>query len=103
MTQSKHTLGPWKFRNEKSRPVTRIYANGDAIASALRPKREVLEGFHIPEQEVIANARLIAAAPDLLEALERCVSVLSMHDTPHIYNQAKEAIAKARGEHDQKN
>ncbi len=51
------------------------------------------------EQE--ANARLIAAAPDLLDALERLVS--SARDVDHGYmdqaiDNAESAIAKARGD-----
>lgn len=57
-------------------------------------------------------ARLIAAAPDLLAALEQCLSVLThpvvgtyLHDDPDWYhaldlasNEARAALAKARGE-----
>jgi hypothetical protein len=43
-----------------------------------------------------ANARLIAAAPDLLEALEEIVRKDLLAGT--ILNDARAAIAKARGE-----
>jgi hypothetical protein len=52
---------------------------------------------HIEE----ANARLMAAAPDLLEAL-RCLLDCSDHQNPEVWdaavNQARAAIAKATGE-----
>ena len=56
-----------------------------------------------------ANARLIAAAPDLLEALKKCVHIIgSSADSPEnlwrtddevneAYNSALAAIAKAEG------
>ena len=54
-----------------------------------------------------ANARLIAAAPDLLEALEKCASVIGAPQEGHwatdvevndAYDSAVAAIAKAKGE-----
>ena len=47
-----------------------------------------------------ANARLIAAAPDLLEALEQCLEVMDEHHVNHdpAFSNATTAIAKATGE-----
>jgi hypothetical protein len=48
-----------------------------------------------------ADARLIAAAPDLLEALEAVmhIGVVTPHKNwPAVAEQARAAIAKARGE-----
>ena len=42
------------------------------------------------------NARLIAAAPDLLEALKATVADTA-HSSPDLRNQALAAIAKATG------
>lgn len=51
--------------------------------------------------EALANARLIAAAPDLLEALQACdeaMSYMSEYDIPlHLPFRVKAAIAKATG------
>lgn len=54
-------------------------------------------------QEAYANANLIAAAPDLYEALSDIVSSLVIHDLGPIYLTkeiiiARAALAKARGE-----
>jgi hypothetical protein len=54
-----------------------------------------------------ADARLIAAAPDLLEALEQLINATDTYDRPIAWawgdgeplTQAREAIAKATGEH----
>lgn len=55
------------------------------------------------EAEARANARLIAAAPDLLQTLRSCVSVLRaahMHKLtiPNLVAHAESVIAKATGE-----
>ena len=61
-----------------------------------------MEGAQSPECE--ANARLIAAAPDLLEALEMCTKAMAsvLPDfNPYdqaAYDKARAAIAKAKGE-----
>jgi hypothetical protein len=47
-------------------------------------------------EEEVANAHLIAAAPELLEALE---AVVAISDRKHdAWDAAKAAIAKAKGE-----
>lgn len=47
-------------------------------------------------EEAEANARLIAAAPEMLEALE---GILAITDRDHAaWNKARAAIAKAKGE-----
>ena len=51
----------------------------------------------IPQEAAEANARLIAAAPDLLEALENFMAKVSpLNDTPEAV-AARAAIARARG------
>ena len=65
MTQDKHTPGPWKidpFTNYK----TQIYGDKKHIAVALTQSSEQ---FQVTVSEAEANARLIAAAPELLEVL----------------------------------
>ena len=52
------------------------------------------------EAEGAANARLIAAAPDLLEALEGLCAAYGPYITGHVvwWKDAIDAIAKAKGE-----
>lgn len=59
-----HTAGPWRVVNEPTRKDTRLICGG-AIHIATVPNQET-QGY--PDA---ANARLIAAAPDLLAALQR--------------------------------
>lgn len=43
------------------------------------------------------DARLMAAAPELLEALEECM-LINKKLNPQAYRKARKAIAKAKGE-----
>ena len=50
-------------------------------------------------EEGKANAKLIAAAPDLLEALIDCIEIFDAMNTKAItVDKARAAIAKAKGE-----
>ena len=77
-SEAKHTPGPWvhvRFGGIVGGPFYK-YANGEAqsqVASAT-----VGEGISPEERE--ANARLIAAAPDLLEALRTARQELRFHN-----------------------
>ena len=84
-----HTPGPWKV----DRPYIR--GAGRAIAS--------LESWH-NEVEDAANAHLIAAAPELYEALENLIDFL-FHGKKNCQAilRAKAALAKARGDEGEEN
>jgi hypothetical protein len=80
---SKHTPGPWEFSHtwvqtvDKKTPI----ANFNFYASTE------------------ANARLIAAAPELLEALRNIISDIEPTDpNDRLWVGARAAIAKATGE-----
>ena len=101
MSDAKHTPGPWKFEELTAQ-------DGDGYI--LTEGDEVVIVHHggayskgLQRDEVLANARLIAAAPDLLEALEDAREELEWYETElagECYNNPKlnAAIAKARGE-----
>jgi hypothetical protein len=85
---TQHTPGPWKFGS---------ISNGDFY------KRNIAgaDGYHVAltssrdDAEVDANARLIAAAPELLEALQ---AIIDTGLSTSKIGAAKIAIAKATGE-----
>lgn len=57
--------------------------------------------LNVPQEEREANAALIAAAPDLLEALKLCAPLLQVHnDGPWLAasTKAMDAILKAIGD-----
>ncbi|WP_156410376.1 hypothetical protein [Bosea sp. Root381] len=74
MAESKHTEGPWHVEyspNFRSRGNTHIVLNGDRYPAAMVPAWDAPEdGEEYAAEEALANARLIAAAPDLYEALK---------------------------------
>ena len=91
MTQeTKHTPAPWKLHN-----ATNIVGCGAGYD--LIDQTEGEDIVHRTFIECIANARLIAAAPDLLEALE-ALRGACMAKHPSLLEQADKAIARARGE-----
>lgn len=85
-----HTPGPWLFHE----------GLGWCLVKA--GNREVLKYMHSPDHENQANARLIAAAPELLEVLEDllyayCDPGNQGGDHDEKVEAARAAIAKARG------
>lgn len=92
---TKFTPGPWFAVADKGQTIIRTSRSSAAfspLAIVKGDKRDTLK-----DQE--ANARLIAAAPDLLEALSEIVNeggkFVMTQDT---HRKARAAIAKARGE-----
>ena len=89
-----HTPGPWAIldRIENSRTLTHI-SNGAHIVCTLGTTRTDGSPNHS------ANARLIAAAPDLLQVAKDYVLLCQLHDMEGaVLDAARAAIAKATGE-----
>jgi hypothetical protein len=103
----KHTPGPWKTESfsqaESGESVTlELHANSGYIGTfALE-----LDGNHTPEDvaEFLANGRLIAAAPELLEALEAVNEAFHRQSLVEhrgdVMPKVWAAIRKAKGERD---
>lgn len=95
---SAHTPGPWAYR------LTETYAvlgpDGGRVAICTNLKGQHGLGGRRESNEVAANARLIAAAPELLEALQAMVECSHTNDiqTCAMASQlARAAIVKATG------
>ena len=123
---STHTPGPWKLTRGRRGTLsnsenwtstitiqTDFHASGkitngpeaDIAAMNLDSRAAGLGGVrtfshHIDADEAEANARLIAAAPELLDALGRLLHMAEEGSIPgpNTLNQARAAIAKAKGE-----
>ena len=91
---SNHTPGPWTFNGRTVRGPHPKDPEGRTriVAEAIWDR-----GTYVDDAE--ANARLIAAAPELLEALEALVLDESKEYIPtRLWDAARAAIAKAKGE-----
>ncbi len=89
-----HTPAPW-------------YALAEGVTDAAIGYRAIIDsdGYTVcnPSPMGEANARLIAAAPDLLNALDGLLDYLRDYDADYpeaapIFGKARSAIAKATGE-----
>lgn len=100
----KHTPGPWVYRPETdSRLKGYIRAKSNGIGGKIAVCRVNYTGNSM--EEVEANARLIASAPDMLRALERIAfepqgpaDATDRHVLDACVEIAKEAIGRATGD-----
>ena len=86
----KHTPGPWAIENGRC-----IYGRGNFI----KPFVASVEDDH-NDAETAANARLIAAAPDMYHALQDLIAYLGVdvdNGLDELLTNARDAIAKATG------
>lgn len=114
---SAHTPGPWYF-DEDDRAVGPVSNKSIGVCSIMLADGNAAR-YHFGEQS-IANANLIAAAPDLLEALDNLLwhaeqleeliesergkgrSAEQLYAAGEMHNymiEAKKAIARAKGEY----
>lgn len=93
-----HTAGPWRIDWNISR-LDIFAAGGQLIARLLRSTKDGAPTYD--DAEAIANARLIAAAPELLKALADLVARCEYDGIPNdslpAVEAARDAIAKAQG------
>jgi hypothetical protein len=111
MNKTQHTTGPWIVRDWNPTGQKTV----EVIRDGLRSKLAILHPSHLCDEHggsLDANARLIAAAPDLLAALQRAEALLGIACNPGIdktlvlcatscqwaANEARAALAKAQGE-----
>lgn len=99
MNKTKHTPGPWTV-NRATLQVRAEYTSGGETSFDIIAE---LPAEYATESECEANAALIAAAPDLLEAAIACAeySALTWSDDPDnepgFFKDLRDAIAKAEG------
>jgi hypothetical protein len=99
MTQVKHTPGPWRARKRVHSHKMRVWSSRDGHANyGVKPGDKI-----VADVDLASNAYLIAAAPDLLEALEDAMDAWETHCKSGDSMQgcwesdARAAIAKAKG------
>lgn len=94
-TKTTYTPGPWELRHERHLGKT------DHIIKIGTSAVYFQRGVGQTEAETIINARLIASAPELLEALKRVRHAFYVDGTSKALRVAfegtKELVAKAEG------
>lgn len=109
MTENTHTPGPWALEIDDEDPEAlivgnkgngEIFSDGFGTIASVNLFRDA-PGEDVPYPAYVANARLIAAAPDLLEALQAMLfaSSLQAHASTKLEAEMKAhaALAKAKG------
>lgn len=90
---AEHTPGPWEWEKPYQ------YSDGSTSWALSSNGRLVLRHAASTWTVSDANARLIAAAPELLKALRALFDASDLDTTPlHIYQAARAALAKAEGQ-----
>lgn len=94
MTQSKHTPAPWRISDNPRTPYLVYGSNDYAVADC--------KVYH-NKTDINADMNLIAAAPELLEALELIANCVTKPNEPtelgeYEMDKVKAAIAKAKGQ-----
>ncbi|HHH9284738.1 TPA: hypothetical protein ACP31N_001069 [Pseudomonas aeruginosa] len=93
MSKQSYTPGPWEQRNNS------VFSGGKCICSNVNAASPTTQNIAEDVAMSIANAKLMAAAPELLEALEACMARITneVADAEFLdeVEQARAAIAKA--------
>jgi len=98
---SKHTPGPWRFNGDEVVQYINGSLGDPTVCSLVGVGGD---SYAEDEDEFMANAHLIAAAPDMLYALEDLLATVAAHDGPKsidelgVIGRAMTAIKKAKGE-----
>jgi len=96
----KHTPGPWEISHTSTKKISSssrlIIADGDKWVGFAYGTALGVENIEMAE----ANAKLIAAAPDMLEALSQAIELVrktrySSDETQRVYDSIQAAIDKA--------
>lgn len=85
-----HTPGPWKPRGSHLALDFGIVVEDKYVIAEVFS--DIRQAAHIDIEEARANARLIAAAPDLLAALTDCVTAMT---ALHCGKESRDSIIEA--------
>lgn len=88
--RTKHTPGPWHRNIKPAKKYCTIFAGRNKHIC-------YLDGQVMSDAEAEANIDLIAAAPELLEALKACLPHITANGEKYCRDKSLTAIAKAEG------
>ena len=94
MTEPKWTPGPWTVVNVGTKKEPMLDVKATRIAG--KPSLAICSTGDSPQEMETANARLIAAAPDMYAALKIVSALQAAH--PEVLAVVDAAMRKARGE-----
>jgi len=93
---NKFTPGPWEVVDHECYPGIIVVKGPASPITIVTSATDIDPAGHVRR---VSDARLIAAAPDLLEALEAIIaSECRQPDVGCAWTKARAAIARARGE-----
>lgn len=92
----KHTPGKWKLYENESGVWVGV-ENSEYVCN-FKPVSKIMPMNLDAGNPNVANARLIAAAPEMLEVLELVKSALALGVKGTLLDQVESIIKKARGE-----
>jgi hypothetical protein len=99
-TMTKHTPGPWAVDGRADHHLL-VGAPGRRLRQVVAEVPLVVGGLADPTPEAEANARLIAAAPDLLAACRDVLEFLDngtpLHPGSLLHQEVEAAVARAEG------
>ena len=91
--KTKHTQGEWKIGNLNERKNTiEVVAYPNGILTGIA---NIFNGFSTRQSEAEANAKLIASAPELLDALKKVLEFVPKMEQLATWERAEQAIKKA--------
>lgn len=91
IAKDKFTPGPWHV-NTIETVLYSVHANRGGVAEVSRGTMN-----EISADEIESNARLIAAAPELLAALEAALRLDYFNEHNQLADMARKAVANAKG------
>lgn len=96
MSENKHTDGPWAIEHFNA-PIADT-GDYDCVTRVIGPAKEAVVEFFNGNDTDEANARLIAAAPELLEKLDQLTLVVGLTAIKHELQRAalQQAVDEAR-------
>lgn len=96
VVMKKHSTGPWSIDHIRNKSATKVRISSPQWASFASVVVR-MKGEDSDTPQGIANARLVAAAPDLLDALWVCMEHNALHfgENHNTVIHARAAIDKA--------
>ena len=99
MSEAKFTKGEWKVHSIGSQFAVGPLSNADDQSNGMMNVATWIEKFdYFTEEQSLANAHLIAAAPEMYSELEELSGIIRRMGVESASDRIDHLLAKARGE-----